>query len=122
MLEGPTGPVGNFSLIMVSELQVDYMIAGLNKMKQDGLAAIAPKQSAFEAYNAKMAKAVRRTVWFTGGCQSWYLDKDGVPNLYPWTPSRYRREMLNPDFTEFRLMKSVTEGVAEADVDKALAA
>lgn len=109
MLEGPTGPVGNFSLIMVSECQMDYIIHGLNKMKEDGLAAIAPKEAAFQAYNAKMAKAVQRTIWFTGGCQSWYLDTEGVPNIYPWTPSQYRREMHNPDFSEFRLMKDTTE-------------
>lgn len=107
MLEGPTGPIGNFSLIMISEYQVDYIISSLNKMKRDGLAAMAPKQSAFDDYNNAMAQDIKRTIWFTGGCQSWYLDKDGIPNLYPWTPARFRREMSNPDFGEFRLMKDV---------------
>ncbi len=115
MLEGPTGPVGNISLIMVSEYQVDYLISSLNKMKRDGLAAMAPKQSAFETYNQAMAEAVRHTIWFTGGCQSWYLDKEGVPNIYPWTPARYRREMRNPDFNEYRLMKDVAEFASEPD-------
>ena len=108
MLEGPTGPVGNFSLIMISEYQMDYIIHGLNKMKQDKLAAIAPKESAFHTYNQAMGKAVQRTIWSTGGCQSWYLDKTGVPNLYPWTPARFRREMRDPDFGEFRLLKNVS--------------
>lgn len=105
MLEGPTGPIGNISLIMVSERQVDYLIRCFDKMKQDGLAAMAPKESAFKAYNAAMTEAVKRTVWVTGGCQSWYLDKEGIPNIYPWTPAQYRREMRNPDFSEFRLIK-----------------
>lgn len=113
MLEGPTGPVGNISLIMISECQIDYLIHGLNKMKRDGLAAIAPKPSAFEEYNRQMARAVQRTIWFTGGCQSWYLDKQGVPNIYPWSPSRYRREMRRPDFSEFRLMTRVDGSEAE---------
>lgn len=106
MLEGPTGPVGNFSLIMVSECQVDYVIAGLDLMKARRLAALVPREEAFAAYNREMTKAVKRTIWFTGGCQSWYLDKNGIPNLYPWTPSRYRREMLNPDFSEFHQVKA----------------
>ncbi len=105
MLEGPTGPVGNFSLIMVSEYQVDYLIQGLNKMKQDGLVAMAPTQEAFERYNQAMAVSVQRTIWATGGCQSWYLDQNGVPNVYPWRPSRYRREMSRMDFSEFRLLR-----------------
>lgn len=108
MLEGPTGPVGNFSLVMVSEYQIDYLIAGLNEMKRTGAAAMAPSQAAFDAYNQKMAQAVRRTIWFTGGCQSWYLDKEGIPNVYPWTPSRYRREMSRPDFSEYDLLHMST--------------
>jgi len=104
MLEGPTGPVGNISLFMVSEHQIDYLISALDRMRQEGLLAMAPRQSAFEQYNAKMAQAVTRTVWFTGGCNSWYLDPNGVPNIYPWPPAQYRREMKNPDFSEFRLM------------------
>lgn len=109
MLEGPTGPVGNISLFMVSEHQIDFMIQGLNRMRRDGLLAIAPKQSAFEKYNQAMGAAVRDTIWFTGGCNSWYLDRNGIPNIYPWPPARYRREMRNPDFDEFRLMASAEE-------------
>lgn len=109
MIEGPTGPVGNLSLISISEVQVDYLIQCLNKMKQDELLAIAPKQQAFARYNEAMGKAVRNTVWFTGGCQSWYLDKNGIPNLYPWAPKRFRAEMRQPDFSEYRLMASEAE-------------
>ncbi len=105
MLEGPTGPVGNLSLIAISEHQVDYIISMLDRMKKDGLAAIAPKQSAFEDYNAAMGEAIKTTTWATGGCKSWYLDKSGVPNLYPWFPTRYLKEMHNPVYSEYRLIK-----------------
>lgn len=116
MLEGPTGPVGNLSLITISEWQVDYVIAALDKMRRDGLLAMAPRQRAFEHYNAAMGQAVRKTVWFTGGCQSWYLDRNGVPNLYPWTPGQFRKDMHNPDFREFRLMATPAE-LAEPAAD-----
>ena len=105
MVDGPTGPVGNLSLIAISEHQVDYIISMLDKMKADGLAAIAPSQSAFDEYNAAMGEAINSTTWATGGCQSWYIDKSGVPNLYPWDPMRYLKEMHNPLFTEYRLIK-----------------
>ena len=105
MLEGPTGPVGNLSLIAISEHQVDYVISMLNKMKADGLAAIAAKKSAFEAYNAAMGEAIKTTTWVTGGCDSWYIDKSGVPNLYPWFPVRYLKDMHNPDYEEYNLIK-----------------
>jgi cation diffusion facilitator CzcD-associated flavoprotein CzcO len=103
MLEGPTGPVGNLSLISISEHQVDYVISMLDRMKQDGLAAIAARESAYAAYNNAMAEAVKNTVWATGGCDSWYIDKTGTPNLYPWMPNRYLRDMHHPDFSEYVL-------------------
>jgi cation diffusion facilitator CzcD-associated flavoprotein CzcO len=105
MLEGPTGPVGNLSLIAISEHQVDYIIGMLDLMKAEGLAAIAARESAFEDYNAAMREAIKSTVWFTGGCKSWYFDKSGLPNLYPWFPLRYLNEMRHPEFSEYHLVK-----------------
>ena len=105
MLEGPTGPVGNFSLIAISEHQVDYIISMLDRMKAEGLAVIEARQSAYDDYNAALGEAIKTTTWATGGCTSWYFDKSGVPNLYPWTPERYLKDMLNPDFSEYRLVK-----------------
>ncbi|MGR8922065.1 MAG: flavin-containing monooxygenase [Gammaproteobacteria bacterium] len=107
MLEGPTGPVGNLSLITITENQVDYIIAMLDKMKQDGLAAVAAKPEAFAEYNAGMTEAVQKTVWVTGGCTSWYMDKTGTPNLYPYKPARYLSDMQHPVYAEYRLLESV---------------
>jgi cation diffusion facilitator CzcD-associated flavoprotein CzcO len=104
MLEGPTGPVGNLSLITISEHQVDYIISMLDRMKANGLSAIAARQSAFDNYNNAMGEAIKRTTWYTGGCDSWYIDKSGVPNLYPWDPARYLKEMHRPDFSEYHLI------------------
>jgi cation diffusion facilitator CzcD-associated flavoprotein CzcO len=106
MLEGPTGPIGNLSLITISEYQVDYLIGCLDEMKRAGLAALAPTQEAFDAYNAEVRAALPRTIWVTGGCKSWYLDKTGLPNLYPWSASRFRREMRRPDFSEYRRIQT----------------
>jgi cation diffusion facilitator CzcD-associated flavoprotein CzcO len=116
MLEGPTGPVGNLSLITISEHQVDYIISMLDKMRDDGLAAIAPKQASFDAYNQEMAERVPSTVWASGGCDSWYFDKSGTPNLYPFRPDRYLNDMHDPDFSEYRLIRKVGDGDALEDV------
>lgn len=107
MLQGPTGVFGNTSVLDISEAQIDYVILFLNKMRADRLAAIAPTQEAYEAYNATMAAAIPTTTWATGGCDSWYLDKSGKPNIYPFPPSVFRHEMHNPDFSEYRMMRDV---------------
>ena len=107
MLEGPTAPFGNISLTTITEYQVGYLIQCLEKMKRDGLVAMAPTREAFEANNAEIRAALPSTVWVTGGCRSWYLDKTGLPNLYPFDQRRFRQEMSKPDFSEYRLMRAV---------------
>lgn len=109
MIEGPTGPIGNLSLITISEYQVDYLIQCLDEMKRQGLEAMAPTEQACEAYNAEIREALPRTIWMTGGCNSWYIDKTGLPNLYPWSATRFRKEMKRPDFSEYRMIRSVDD-------------
>lgn len=108
MIEGPTGPVGNLSLITISEYQIDYLIACLDEMRRRGLEAMAPKEEAFEDYNAEIREGLQKTIWVRGGCDSWYLDKTGLPNLYPFSPKRFRREMSRPDFSEYRLIEEAS--------------
>lgn len=105
MLQGPTGVFGNTSVVEISELQIDYVISFLDKMRSDGLTAVVPTREAYETYNATMARAIPNTTWATGGCDSWYLDTSGRPNIYPFSPSRYRQDMKNPDFSEYRLLR-----------------
>ena len=84
--------------------------------KQAGLAAVAPKREAYDAYNAEMAKQIPKTTWATGGCESWYLDKSGQPNIYPYPPATYRADMENPVFSEYRLMEQVTAEAGTREV------
>ena len=114
MLEGPTGPIGNLSLITITEYQVDYLIQCLNHMKRHGAEAMVPSKEAFDAYNDKVREAAKTTIWATGGCNSWYIDKTGMPNLYPWLPSQFRKEMKRPDFSEYRLIDNARENAARA--------
>ncbi len=113
LLEGPTGPVGNLSLITISEHQVDYIISMLDRMKKDRLAAISARAEAAEAYNESMRAAMPDTVWVSGGCTSWYMDKTGMPNLYPFPPKQYLHEMHHPDFAEYHLQQAAQALPAE---------
>ena len=103
MIEGPTGPVGNLSLIMISEHQINYIISLLDKMGSEGLTSLAPKAGAYQQYNAAMTERVKDTVWVTGGCDSWYIDDSGLPNLYPFPPQQYLRDMKKPQLDEYEI-------------------
>jgi hypothetical protein len=47
-----------------------------------------------------MKAAMPRTVWTTG-CRSWYLGKDGLPELFPWEASRYAELLRSPQVSDF---------------------
>lgn len=102
MLIGPNSPIGNYSLISISEIQMDY-IAQLIELWRDGKAQeIAPTAAASEQFNQAVKKAMKGTVW-SSGCQSWYLDNNGNPAMWPWSFERFREEMSRPDLSEFVL-------------------
>lgn len=95
MLNGPNGPVGNFSLIEVAELQIDYVLKLVEELRSGGCREISPRQDVTEQFDADRVEAAKHTVWTTG-CRSWYLDDRGIPATWPWTFDRFREEMAAP--------------------------
>jgi cation diffusion facilitator CzcD-associated flavoprotein CzcO len=106
MLNGPNGPVGNYSLIDIAEHQWNYIEQLIEKVASGDASEISPRQHAFEELEAERIIAAKKTVWYTGGCQSWYLDADGVPASWPWSYSRFVSEMAQPKWEAFEAIKS----------------
>ena len=103
MLNGPSGPVGNFSLIDVAEHQWKYIAQLIERLRNGECREIAPTPAAFEEYEAARIEAAKNTI-FGSGCQSWYLDAEGVPATWPWSQARFREAMAAPvaEHFEFR--------------------
>ena len=102
MLIGPNSPVGNFSLVEVAELQLEYILQLIDRVLAEGRHSVEASQNATDAFNAQLVEASKGTIWVTG-CRSWYLDDDGVPIAWPWTLQRFRDEMRSPDWADFEL-------------------
>jgi len=100
MLNGPNGPVGNFSLIEVAELQLGYIMQLLERLRSGACREVSPTRTAMEAFEAEREAAIPKTVWVTG-CRSWYLDDRGIPAVWPFTFDRFRDEMRAPAETAF---------------------
>jgi hypothetical protein len=47
-----------------------------------------------------MKEGMKNTVWL-GGCQSWYMDTDGDPILWPYTWGQWEAEMDEPEMQDF---------------------
>lgn len=95
MLVGPHSPIGNLSVIDVSETQSAYVVQMLEGLRAGRGKAVEPRADATRAFHDELAKAMSDTVWVTG-CNSWYLDEQGVPITWPWSARRFRREMRRP--------------------------
>ena len=104
MLNGPNGPVGNFSLIDVADIQLDFFMKLLDELQAGDYTAFAPKSEAAERFEAERVQATKNTVWVSG-CKSWYLDDNGVPAAWPWSMHRFRTALGNPDFADFELTR-----------------
>jgi cation diffusion facilitator CzcD-associated flavoprotein CzcO len=102
LLNGPNGPVGNFSLIEVAELQLGYALALIELLRSGRCREISPSAEATARFEAERSEAARRTIW-ASGCRSWYLDDRGVPMSWPWTFDRFREEMSAPKLEAFEL-------------------
>jgi cation diffusion facilitator CzcD-associated flavoprotein CzcO len=103
MLNGPNGPVGNFSLIEVAELQFGYIMQLVARIRDGEGRAISATRDATEAFEAARVEAAQHTVWVTG-CRSWYLDDRGIPASWPWAFDRFREEMAVPRFDAYDLV------------------
>lgn len=86
-LVGPNTGLGHSSIVYMIESQVTYVLDALRTMDRLGASTIEVRPEALAAYNEDIQAKVAGTVWNTGGCQSWYLDKQG------------RNTSLWPDFT-----------------------
>jgi cation diffusion facilitator CzcD-associated flavoprotein CzcO len=102
LLNGPNGPVGNFSLIEVAELQLGYLLQLVNLLRTRRCDAISPSEAATQTLEAERTEAARGTIWGSG-CRSWYLDDRGVPMSWPWTFDRFREEMSAPKLEAYEL-------------------
>lgn len=102
MLIGPNSPIGNFSLILIAEMQVDYILKLIARIRDQQCRALAPTEAATHAFNSDIREAMKHTVWVSG-CRSWYLDKNGTPVTWPWSFERFKDDMREPDLAEFEL-------------------
>ena len=102
MLNGPNGPVGNFSLIEVAEIQFKYIEKLIELFRSGRAREIDVSAVATEQLEAERVEAARTTIWGSG-CRSWYLDDRGIPMTWPWTFERFRAEMGAPKLAAYEL-------------------
>lgn len=99
LMLGPFTPISNFSVISMSEVQADYIMKLIHKWRAREFDEIEPKQEAVNKFVDYIRAGMKNSTW-TSGCQSWYLDKNGLPMLWPYTWDRYVEYMAELDMSD----------------------
>ncbi|MEU7021518.1 NAD(P)/FAD-dependent oxidoreductase [Streptomyces sp. NPDC046203] len=105
---GPNTGLGNSSMILMIESQLNYMADYLRRLNTiGGRSALDARPSAVGVWNRRVQSRMQRTVWKAGGCDSWYLDANGRnTTLWPGTTSEFRRETRSVDLSEYEVLRA----------------
>ncbi|MGR8919814.1 MAG: flavin-containing monooxygenase [Gammaproteobacteria bacterium] len=103
MLNGPNSPIGNFSLIRIAEFQMNYVLQLMGHVRDGACREVSASPEATAAFDAARVDAARSSIWTTG-CNSWYLDAEGVPMSWPWSYHRFAEAMRSPDLDAYELV------------------
>ena len=74
---GPNTGLGHSSMVYIAESHLNYLMSGLEQMRQFGIKTFNVREDAQRRYNERLQSRMKQTIWSTGGCASWYIDDHG---------------------------------------------
>ena len=103
-LLGPNTGLGHTSVVYMIESQITHLVNALRYMRDHRVATVEPRAEAQAAFIADLDRRMGKTVWSTGGCASWYIDKTGRNStLWPDATWRFRRRVQGFVASEYDL-------------------
>jgi hypothetical protein len=115
-LVGPNTGLGHTSIVFMIESQIEYVLGALQTMRRHGAQTLEVKRGAQAAYNAEIDEMTEGTVWLSGGCQSYYLDRNGHnAALWPTYTWPFRRRLREFDAVAYAFVTRVPTRGGERD-------
>lgn len=114
LMLGPNTPIGNYSVIAMSEVQSEYVLKLIDHWRAGELETVEATEEAKVAYNQYLQAGMSKTVW-VGGCQSWYMDEDGDLAMWPYSWNQWVSELSVPKLEDFRSNPVCVEASLEAE-------
>jgi cation diffusion facilitator CzcD-associated flavoprotein CzcO len=107
-LVGPNTGLGHTSIVFMIESQIAYVLGALRAMRSHGAHTLEVRADAQAAYNEKLDRMTEDTVWVTGGCTSYYIDRNGHNSaLWPTYTWPFRRRLREFDAVAYALGRRV---------------
>lgn len=85
LMFGPNIAVSS-SAFLIIEAQLQLIVDALRQVDIKGISSLEADPHITFAYNERLQNALKTTVWNTGGCQSYFIDRNGRNStVWPWT-------------------------------------
>ncbi|MCX2644000.1 hypothetical protein, partial [Klebsiella pneumoniae] len=82
--------------------QVQYIVNGLLQMKKQGISKLSIKSDVIHQHNIQVQKHLRKTVFNSGGCKSYYLDQNGRNfAAWPWSLKVLKQRLSRLDLNDY---------------------
>lgn len=92
IVTGPNTGIGHTSALFIIEAQMQYIMRAIDYTRKTNSTSIEVSAEAEDHYTQKIHKEMAKTVWQTGGCNSWYKSKSGkVIAMFPGFSFTFRR-------------------------------
>jgi hypothetical protein len=90
--------------VFIIESQIAYVLDALRTMRRGGARTVEVREDAQAAYNAELDRMTEGTVWVSGGCTSYYIDRNGHNSaLWPTYTWPFRRRLRQFDAAAYML-------------------
>lgn len=92
------------SFIGLAEAQLDYIVDGLLKIRDQGIAKLNIKPDVIKKHNELVQKHLKTTVFNAGGCKSYYLDANGRNfAAWPWSLKKLKQRLKHMDLNDYQV-------------------
>ncbi|PTR30556.1 cation diffusion facilitator CzcD-associated flavoprotein CzcO [Rhodococcus sp. OK519] len=104
LMMGPNSGGGNQSIVFVIEAQAHYILECLRAMADRDATRIEVRAGTQHDFNRQVHRKLEGSVWNSGGCDSWYLDRTGRNRAaWPGSSVSYWMRTRHPDLGAFDL-------------------
>lgn len=104
MMMGPNTGTGHTSVIYFIESHVKLIVQAIQQLLKNDWKWVDIRADVEQQYNEKIQRRLKKTVWMTGGCHSWYLTKSGKnTTLFPTFSFDFRRYVSRFNEKEFEI-------------------
>lgn len=92
LVTGPNTGLGHSSMVYMIESAIQYALGAILHARANGLQAVEVRREVQDRYNRELQERLKKTVWATGGCVSWYMTASGKnTTLWPGFTFQYRK-------------------------------